>query len=132
MTMKIPKGALVVVANGGNARVFVNRGEANALSLSQEALLDGMDPTDDGPSGAMPPDSSGPQLNEAAFAKQLANRINHGALNNVYAHLVLVADPTTLGRLRPLLHKETTQRLLGDLAKDFTNAPVETIEKALS
>ncbi|NYZ62156.1 host attachment family protein [Luteimonas deserti] len=132
MTMKIPQGALVVVANGGAARVFSNVGDERTLTLKQEALLEGMNLDDDGPAGSMPAESSASQLDEATFAKQLALGLNDGALKNRYAHLVLIADPQTLGRIRPLLHKETTQRLVGDLAKDFTNAPLETIERALS
>lgn len=132
MTMKIPQGALVVVANGGAARVFSNVGDERALSLKQEALLEGMNLDDDGPAGSMPAESTASQLDEATFAKQLAHGLNEGALKNRFAHLVLIADPQTLGRVRPLLHKETTQRLVGDLAKDFTNAPLETIERALS
>ncbi|WP_394003714.1 host attachment family protein [Luteimonas sp. WGS1318] len=132
MIMKIPQGALIVVANGGAARVFSNVGDERALSLKQEALLEGMNLNDDGPAGSMPAESSASQLDEATFAKQLAHGLNEGALKSRYAHLVLIADPQTLGRVRPLLHKETTQRLIGDLAKDFTNAPLETIERALS
>lgn len=132
MTMNIPQGALVVVADGGSARVFTNVGRAGALTLKQDALLEGMNLNDDGPAGAMPAESSASQIDEATFAKQLAHGLNDGALNNRYAHLVLVADARTLGRVRPLLHKETVQRLVGDLAKDYTNAPLETIEQALS
>jgi len=72
------------------------------------------------------------QLNEATFAKQVAAQLNEDALKNRYAHLILIADPQTLGRIRPLLHKETQERLIKDLAKDFTNAPLEDIQRALS
>lgn len=132
MTMKIPQGALVVVADGGSARVFSNVGDERSISLKQEALLEGMNLNDDGPAGSMPTESSASQLDEATFAKQLAQGLNDGALKNRYEHLVLIADPQTLGRVRPLLHKEVTQRLIGDLAKDYTNVPLETIERALS
>ena len=50
----------------------------------------------------------------------------------IAAHLVLVADPQTLGQMRPQLHKETLQRMHGELAKTFTNSPVHDIERALS
>jgi len=132
MTMKIPQGALVVVADGGSARVFSNVGDERSISLKQEALLEGMNLNDDGPAGSMPTESSASQLDEATFAKQLAQGLNDGALKKRYEHLVLIADPQTLGRVRPLLHKEVTQRLIGDLAKDYTNVPLETIERALS
>ncbi len=132
MTMKIPKNALIVVADGGSARVFSNVGDERTLTLKQEALLEGMNLDDDGPAGSMPTESSASQLDEATFAKQIAHGLNEGALKNRYAHVVLIADPQTLGRVRPLLHKETLQRLVGDLAKDYTNAPIETIQSALS
>ena len=67
MTMKIPQGALVVVANGGAARVFSNVGDERALSLKQEALLEGMNLDDDGPAGSMPAESTASQLDEATL-----------------------------------------------------------------
>ena len=85
-----------------------------------------------GPSGSVPQEMTISQLNEATFAKQVAAQLNEDALKNRYAHLILIADPQTLGRIRPLLHKETQERLLKDLAKDFTNAPLEDIQRALS
>lgn len=128
---KIPGGTLVVVADGEGARVFRNVGDDNTLTLKQEDLLELMNMNDDGPAGSIPTESSGKQIDEATFSKQLAQRLNHGALNDLYAHLVLVADPQSLGRIRPLLHKETRQRMLGEIAKTLTNAPLEQIEQAL-
>jgi protein required for attachment to host cells len=52
-------------------------------------------------------------------------------LTNAYAHLVLVADPQTLGQMRPQLHKETVARMHAELAKDLTNSPLADIERAL-
>lgn len=129
---KIPAGTWVVVADGEGARVFRNTGDANRLSLHQEDVLEAMNINDEGPSGVAPPEQTGQQTDEATFAKQLANRLNAGALANDYEHLVLVADPQTLGQMRPLLHKETLQRQVGELAKTLTNAPLADIERALS
>ncbi len=128
---KIPAGTLVVVADGEGARVFRNVGNAQELMLKQEDLLELMNMNDDGPAGSTPVEQTGKQLDEATFAKQLALRLNDGALNSRYEHLVLIADPQTLGQVRPLLHKETLQRLVGELAKTLTNSPLEDIEKAL-
>jgi protein required for attachment to host cells len=130
--MKIPAGTVVLVADGAAARVFRNIGDDKALALKQEQLLELMNMNDDGPSGSMPGGTKDRDLDEATFAKQLAQGLNDGALKNQYAHVVLVADPQTLGRMRPLLHKETLQRLVGELPKTFTNAPLEDIERALS
>ena len=127
----IPTDALVVVADGEGARIFRNRGDERALSLHQYDLLELMNMDDEGPSGSMPGESSASQIDEATFAKQLAHGLNQAALKQQYQHLVLVADPTTLGRMRPLLHKETSKRLLGAINKTLTNAPLEDIERAL-
>ncbi|CAM4110387.1 host attachment protein [Stenotrophomonas indicatrix] len=136
MTRRIPEGTLVIVADGGSARVFTNVGNEHKLTLKQEGELRLQDISEQGasgqgPSGAVPKDMSISQLNEATFAKQVAEQLNEDALNNRYAHLVLIADPTTLGRIRPLLHKETQARLLADIAKDLTNAPLEDIQRTL-
>jgi protein required for attachment to host cells len=128
---RIPAGALVVVADGGGARLFRNVGEGRELSLRQEEVLTPQNVNDEGPSGSQPTELRGNEAEEALFAKQLARRLNDDALKNRYAQVVLVADPQTLGQMRPLLHKETQQRLLGELAKTLTNAPIADIEQAL-
>src|SRR5690606_37904959 len=111
MSRKIPQGTLVVVADGASARVFINIGTDSSLKLKQQDELKLREVSEQGvsgqgPSGAMPNDMTIAQLNEATFAKQVAAQLNEDALNNRYAHLVLVADPQTLGRIRPQLHKE--------------------------
>lgn len=129
---KIPADAMVVVADGERARIFRNVGSEHALSLKQQEQVTPKDIEDDGPSGSAPPEQSAQQTDEATFAKQLAQRLNHGALTNAYAHLVLVADPQTLGQMRPQLHKETVARMHAELAKDLTNSTLQDIERALA
>ena len=128
---KIPAGTLVVVADGEGARLFRNVGNGNGLTLHQEDMLELMNMNDDGPAGVQPAESTGQQIDEATFAKQLALGLNQGALKNQYAHLVLIADPQTLGKMRPLLHQETRQRMLAEIAKTLTNSPLEDIERSL-
>lgn len=128
---QVPSDALVVVADGGGARLFRNRGHDGELALHQVELRELMNMDDDGPSGSMPHESTGAQIDEATFAKQLALALNADALKQGYEHLVLMADPTTLGRMRPLLHKEVQQRLLLEVPKTLTNAPLPDIEAAL-
>lgn len=127
----VPSDALVVVADGTGARVFRNRGEARAPLLHQIDVLELMNMDDDGPSGSMPQDSSGFDIDEATFAKQLAHGLNQGALKQRYDHLVLIADPATLGRVRPQLHKEVQARMVTEIAKTLTNAPLGDIEQLL-
>lgn len=128
---KIPTDTLVVVADGEGARMFRNRGDEKSVTLHQFDMLELMNMDDDGPSGSMPGESSLKQIDEATFTKQLAHGLNQGALKHKYEHLVLVADPVTLGRIRPLLHKETLARLVSEVGKTLTNAPLHDIEKAI-
>lgn len=129
---KIPAGTWVVVADGMRARMLVNAGNDRKVALTQQAVLGPVDLESQGPSGVSPPESTGQQIDEATFAKQLANHLNAAALAGEYEHLVLVADPQTLGQMRPLLHKETVRRQVGEVAKTMTNTPLEDIERALS
>ncbi|GAB3029717.1 MULTISPECIES: host attachment family protein [Oleiagrimonas] len=128
---KIPTDTWILVADGAEARLFRNAGTDYRLSLEQIELIQPRDLLDEGPSGHRPPESDEQSTDEATFAKQLANRLNAAALQNTYAHLVLVADPQTLGQMRPQLHKETQRRLLMEVAKTFTNAPLADIQSAL-
>ncbi len=124
----IPAGAWVVVADGGRARMLHNVGDGTSLELRQRMLVEPQDLDTEGPSGSQPKEMD---TDEATFAKQLARRLNDAALKQEFAHLVLIADPQTLGHMRPLLHKETLDRLVGELAKTLTNAPLEDIERSL-
>ena len=128
---KVPTGTWVVVADGAHARMLRNVGEGNTLSLRQDSVVEPKDLDDDGPAGHRPPETHGSDTDEATFAKQLAHRLNDAALKNEFAHLLLVADPRTLGEMRPLLHQETIRRMLGEVNKTLTHAPLEDIERAL-
>lgn len=130
--MKIPEGTLIIVADGGGARVLRNVGDRNNLTLRQESVLAPQNINDDGPAGAMPPESRGEEIDEATFAKQLANHLNARALKHEFEHAVLMADPQTLGQIRSSLHKETSDRLIAQINKNLSNAPIGDIERALS
>ena len=57
-TLQIPKGTLVIVADGGSARVFTNVGDGRTLQLKQEEELEVKDISAEGVSGQGP--SGGP------------------------------------------------------------------------
>jgi protein required for attachment to host cells len=130
---KIPTGTWVVVADGTQARLFHNVGKHDTLKLKQDDLIkpDMVDEQGQGPSGHRPPEASPEQTDEATFAKQLIHRLNAAALKQEFEHLFLVADPKTMGEIRPQLHVETTRRITGELTKTLTNSTLEDIEKIL-
>lgn len=124
----LPNNTLIVVADGRAARFFRNAGSESGLRLRQDDVMS-IDAADEsGPSGVQPQDND---VDEAAFAKVLSDRINQAALQHRFDHIVLVADPSTLGEMRPQLHKEVQARMKAEVAKDWTNMPQNDIEKAL-
>ena len=129
----IPPGAWVVVAGVKQARLFHNEGAQDAPRLKQDGVitLDTVNAEGQGPSGSRPRNESPERIEEATFSKQLANRLNTAAVDRSFDHLFIVADPKTLGDIRPLLHPETLKRITGELNKSLVNADVEDIEKVL-
>lgn len=128
---KIPNGALVVVADGTGARFFRNSGQDNKVSLTTEGEFKPTNLLDKGASGMRPSESSPKETDEATFAKQLANELYRRAHSGDFSALVLIADPQTLGQIRPTLHKEVQDRLISEIGKTFTNASITDIQKAL-
>lgn len=123
----IPANTWVVVADGREVRLLQNVGTESDLKLHQ-AEAPSLDETNTGPSGAQPPDND---TEEAVFVKKVANWLNKQALTHKFEHLVLVADASSLGEIRPQLHKEVQSRLIAEISKVWTNMPVADIEKAL-
>ena len=128
---KIPHNALVVVADGAGARLFRNSGQENKVALTADGAFKPSHLLDDGPAGHRPPESSGQETNEATFAKQLAKELYRRAHSGDFTALVLIADPQTLGQIRPSLHKEVRDRLVAEVAKTLTKSSIADIQKAL-
>ncbi len=127
----IPHRAFVVVADGTRARFFRNTGTESRIALTADGELKPSHLNDDGPAGKSPPERSKHETDEATFAKQLANELYHRAQSGDFAALVLIADPQTLGQIRPLLHKEVQSRLISEIAKTLTKASIADIQAAL-
>ena len=121
------EGTFVVVATGEAAKTFRVKGG----SLQHEENWRPGDLADEGPSGKTPPDMSDADLNEATFSKKIAERLYAKAHKGGFDRLILVADPVTLGEIRPLLHQEVSDKLVLEQAKTLINSPVEDIEKSL-
>lgn len=132
MIGKISHNALVVVADGTGARFFRNIGHEGKIQLSADGEFKPTNLLDSGPAGKSPPESSKQETDEATFAKQLAKELYSRAHGGHFASLVLIADPQTLGQIRPILHKEVQDRLVVEVGKTLTKASIADIQKALS
>lgn len=127
-----PPKAIVVVATGAGAKFFKNEGSAKKIKLVHVGDLAPKNLDDDGPSGNRPPEASAQETDEATFAKQLAHHLYSKAHDGEFDHLILVADPDTLGEIRPILHQEVTRKITLELAKTLTNSSTDDIEKTLT
>ena len=132
MADKIPHNALVVVADGVGARLFRNKGQEFKVALVADGEFKPSHLNNEGPAGHRPPESSHQETDEATFAKQLAKELYRRAHIGDYTALVLIADPQTLGQIRPSLHKEVRSRLVAEHHKTLTKSSIADIEKTLN
>lgn len=130
MTFSVPRNAMIVIADGAHATFYRNIAASGIKIEKVGELLPGKD---DGRGAAPVPRETSPQeLGEANFAKDIANdlyeRVHKGGIDA----LVLVADPQTLGQIRPSLHKEVTERITGEMHKTLTKSSLSDIEQILA
>ena len=131
MSKTYPDNTLVVVADGNQAMLFSNHSGDGSLKLKKTADLSPKDLADDGPAGSRPKESSPQSTDEATFAKQLAEYLNRQAVQGKVPAIVLVADPQTLGQIRPSLHQKVVDKLVQEVDKTLTNSPVADIERSI-
>lgn len=72
------------------------------------------------------------ELAKERFADDLADILYKRAHRGDFDRLVIVAAPQTLGALRPALHKVVTDKVVGEIAKDLTNHPLDEVEKLVA
>lgn len=127
--VSIPAQTLVVVADGHQAILLRTHGVKDALTLSEETRLTPKSLSEEGPSGSRPEEQTPRQTDEATFAKQLAQALYTMKQGQKFEHLVLAADPQTLGQLRDTMHKSVSASLLLSLDKELTNhSPTDIAE----
>lgn len=69
---------------------------------------------------------------EARFAGHLAGLLNQWAAHKRFRRLVVIADPRTLGTLRPAYGFDLEPLIQTEIAKDLTNLPLDRIEASIS
>jgi len=132
--VKIPKGAMVAVADGEALNLFRNDGEESDPKLI--AMPDTEVSSDNTGSGSRHHNSSanpsGSQLAEDNFAAGIAEVLNQRALDGKMDSLIVVAAPRTLGELRKHYHKALSAILVGEISKDLTGHTIADVQKAIS
>ena len=132
--MIVKTGTLVAVTDGETLRLFRNKGHEPRIDLVElrEPVLHAANTGSGGrhrSSTANPDDS---RLREDDFAAGVAEYLNREALAEAFEHVVVVADPRTLGELRKHVEPSLKAKLAGELGKDLVKHSVEAIENTLA
>jgi protein required for attachment to host cells len=143
----IHNGAWVLVGDGRRALFFQNHGDADLLDLRVlETRIDDNPATRDQGSDApgrayasagaharsAVENADWHELEEARFARAMAERINAAAESGELKEIVIVAPPRTLGEIRKDLSVKAQGKVRGEIDKDLTKHPLHEIEKALT
>lgn len=140
--MRLPRNALVIVADGEKYLALRQHGEGLKIDLTVEdshaepAPAHTAEMGTDRPGRYARPASSARETVEQTdlkrlakedFAAGLADRLNRGAREGAFDALVLVADARSLGLLRGALDAGVQARLLREIEGDYTGHPVADI-----
>ena len=113
MKFSVPKNAMIIIADGEHATFYRNTGVSGIKIEKTGELLPGAH--DNRGAAPLPHETSPREKGEANFAKDIADNLYERVHKGGIEAVVLIADPQTLGQIRPSLHKEVTQRITGEL-----------------
>lgn len=132
----------VLVADGQRSRLFAHQGVGKGLiELDGEARERSVPPArelgSDRPGRAfesvgakrhaLEPRVDPHREEKAGFAREVAEQVSAAARDGRFDRLIIVAAPQTLGELRQRLDSVASSRIIGELPKDLTKAPVDRI-----
>lgn len=144
--LRIDHGAWVMVGDGEKALFMRNEGDAthpnlqvieawkndNPATSEQGTDRPGRSFASAGTHRSAMQETDWHRLEKHLFAGRIAEALYQSAHRNDYSQLVIAAPPVILGELRKSMHKEVTDRIVAEVAKDLTNLPSHEIEKALT
>lgn len=138
----VPRDCLVLIADGEKALFIRNEGDAKTLHFVVERKKEQDNPPDREQSANRPgrmfdgtghksavDDTDWHELAKDRFAEDLAQILYERAHRGDFDHLIIVADPSTLGTLRDNLHQEVSDKLIAEIDKNLTNHSMEDIER---
>ncbi len=144
--LTIEHNAWVMVGDGEKALFFRNEGDATFPKLEVVNVLEHDNPSTSEQGTDRPgrtfssmgtrrsayQETNWHKLEKHRFAKEIADALYSAAHRGQYSKLILAAPPMTLGDLRKALHKEVSDKVVGEVSKDLTNMPAHEIERALT
>lgn len=137
----------IIVADAANARIF----SAETLSSTWSEISDLVHPESrqkiselyrDQPNVTSSSSRPGKDIIEPTtdlkekeaeiFARQVSDHLEESHLKDEFHRLHLIAAPSFLGTLRPMLHKGVQQKVVTTLDKNLTKMDVDTIKGHLN
>ena len=123
---------LVVVADGNSAVIYKNTGH-DSIELDMVETVTPASLKTEGQQGHAPVEQSPNDAEEATFSGQLVHWLNTKALSHKLPdEVAIIADPSSLGHMRPLYHNELKKRIVSELSKTLVKASPAEIAAALS
>jgi protein required for attachment to host cells len=144
--VNVPRKSWVVVCDGAKALIMQNDGGAALMNLQVKETLTQPNEPDraigsdkpgrthaaDGQSGSAMEETDWHEQAEADFLKRVAAKLDSLVQQKEARHIVLIAPPKALGALRPNLSADAQAAIAAEVAKDYTNMPVEEIQRHLA
>ncbi|RWA68044.1 host attachment protein [Mesorhizobium sp.] len=131
--MILNNGTLVAVTDGESLRLFHNKGHEPHLDLIEveDSVLEMAHAGSGGRhrNSTANPDES--RLREDDFAGSVAAYLNDQAHEKDCEHILVIADPRTLGEMRRHYQPSLSAKLVGEIAKDFVRHSVMSIKSAI-
>lgn len=142
----IPHGAYVFVGDGRKALFLRNEGDEKFPNLKTERVFtDHNPPTREqgadrpgrsqssvGPGRSSVGQTDWHDLEEHRFAASVAAALEKVIRERKIKALVVAAPPRTLADLRQAFHDDVKKTIIAEVDKDFTNQPIDQIEKHLA
>lgn len=144
--MPKPKRIWVMVADAARARLYISDGRdvrpadkstfenPDAHGHSRDLVSDRPGRSFESVGGARhaeEPKHDPHRSAKSAFARRIADYVEHSALNDEFDDLVMVAPPQMLGDLREALGQHAAARLIGTAPKDLMKVPVAELQAHL-
>lgn len=144
--IRIPWESWVVVCDGAKALIMQNAGDAEIINLRVQETLTQPNEADrelgtekpgrahapNGTSGSAMEQTSWHDQAETEFLKHVATKLDELVREKDARRIVLVAPPRALGTLRPNLSSDAQAAISAEVAKDYTNLPIDQIERHLA
>jgi protein required for attachment to host cells len=132
--IKVPWESWVVVCDGAKALIMRNAGNALLMNLQVHETLSqpGRAHAPDGTSGSAMEQTDWQEQAEADFLRRIAAKLDKLVRERNGSRIILVAPPKALGTLRPNLSAEAQAAISAEVPKDYTNMPVDEIERRLA